>query len=154
MTMSIRRPLSMAAATLFTLSTASMALAGEIFTTNGVAINGYDPVAYFADHKPVKGSGKFTASYKGATFYFASAAHRDAFAGNPERYAPQYGGYCAFGTAEGHKAPTEPQAFTVVDNKLYLNYNNEVATTWRRDIAGYVAKANENWDRVKAQPAP
>src|SRR5262245_47118602 len=130
MTLSLNRTLSLTVAAL-AISTASIAAADEIYTTNGVAINGYDAVAYFTDHKPVKGTDQFTAVYKGAIFRFASAAHRDAFASDPEHYAPQYGGYCAFGTAEGHKASTEPQAFTVVDNKLYLNYNDDVMKAWR-----------------------
>ncbi|QWW71296.1 YHS domain-containing (seleno)protein [Rhizobium sp. WYJ-E13] len=154
MTFFVPRILPMAAAALVVLSTASIACADEIYATNGAAINGYDAVAYFTDHKPVKGSQEFSTSHKGATFYFASAAHRDAFAKNPEHYAPQYGGYCAFGTAQGHKAPTQPQAFTIVNDKLYLNYNDEVAKTWRSDIGGYVKKANANWDAVRAQPAP
>lgn len=145
-----------AAALAITLTVAgiSTASADEVFATNGVAINGYDPVAYFTDHKPVKGSQKYTAAYEGATFYFASADHRDMFASDPTHYAPQFGGYCAFGTAEGHKAPTQPQAFTVVDGKLYLNYNDEVLNSWRKDIPGYIAKANANWGTVKTQPAP
>jgi YHS domain-containing protein len=154
MTLSILRLMPVAAATVLTLSAVSVASADEIFTTNGVAINGYDAVAYFTDHKPVKGSNKYTTSFKGATFQFASAAHRDAFAKDPERYAPQYGGYCAFGTAQGHKATTEPQAFTVIDQKLYLNYNDAVRAQWQSDTGGYIEKADTNWDKVKAQPAP
>ncbi|NLS18653.1 YHS domain-containing protein [Rhizobium sp. P40RR-XXII] len=154
MTLFIPRIVPLAAAAVLALSSASIAFADEIFTTDGIAINGYDAVAYFTDHKPVKGAREFSTSYKGATFYFASAAHRDAFAKNPGHYAPQYGGYCAFGTAEGHKAPTQPQAFTVVNDKLYLNYNDEVAKTWRSDIGGYIKKANANWDAVRTQPAP
>ncbi|KAA1177174.1 YHS domain-containing protein [Rhizobium tropici] len=150
----IPRIVPIAAATVLALSSASIAFADEIYVTNGVAINGYDPVAYFTDHKPVKGTQEFSTSYKDATFYFASASHRDAFAKDPEHYAPQYGGYCAYGTAEGHKAPTQPQAFTVVDDKLYLNYNDKVLGTWRSDISGYIKKANTNWDAVRAQPAP
>lgn len=152
MTISLRPILPLAAA--LTLSFASVGYAAEIFTTNGVAINGYDPVAYFTNHRPVKGSDKYMATYKGATFHFASAAHRDAFAANPRRFAPQYGGYCAFGTAQGHKASTEPQAFTVVDNKLYLNYNDSVLKTWRQDVSGYIKKAEANWEKVKVQPDP
>lgn len=133
---------------------ASASHAEEFFSSNGVAINGYDAVAYFSDHKPVKGTAKYTATYQGATFHFASAAHRDVFIKSPEHYAPQYGGYCAFGTAQGHKAPTEPQAFTVVDDKLYLNYNDDVRKTWRTDVRGNIKKANDNWASVKKQPAP
>ncbi|MBY5836236.1 YHS domain-containing protein [Rhizobium leguminosarum] len=152
MTISLRPILPLAAA--LTLSFASVGYSAEIFTTNGVAINGYDPVAYFTDHKPVKGSNKYAATYQGATFHFASAAHRDAFTANPGHFAPQYGGYCAFGTAQGHKASTEPQAFTVVDKKLYLNYNDSVLKTWRQDVSGYIKKANANWGKVRVQPDP
>lgn len=152
MSISLRPILPLAAA--LTLSFVSAGFAAEIFTTNGVAVNGYDPVAYFTDRKPVKGSDKYTATYQGATFHFASAAHRDTFTANPGNFAPQYGGYCAFGTAQGHKATTEPQAFTVVDNKLYLNYNDSVLKTWRQDVSGNIDKADTNWDTVKVQPAP
>lgn len=152
MTVLLRKILPLASA--LTLSLAANVFAEEIFATGGVAINGYDPVAYFTDHKPVKGSEKYTASYQGATFRFASAAHRNTFTADPAHFAPQYGGYCAFGTAQGHKAPTEPQAFTVVGDKLYLNYNDSVLNTWREDVAGNIAKANSNWDTVKAQPEP
>lgn len=154
MTLSIQRLTPLTAATALTLLAVSGAFAGEIFTTNGVAINGYDAVAYFTDNKPVKGSNKYTTSFKGATFQFASAAHRDAFAKDPERYAPQYGGYCAFGTAQGHKATTEPQAFTVVDQKLYLNYNDDVRETWKKDVTGNIKTADANWDKVRVQPEP
>ncbi|MGE6738861.1 YHS domain-containing (seleno)protein [Allorhizobium pseudoryzae] len=152
MTGLLRKLLPLASA--LTLSLAANAFAEEIFATKGVAINGYDPVAYFTDHKPVKGSDKYTANYKGATFHFASAAHRDAFIADPAHFAPQYGGYCAYGTAQGHKAPTEPQAFTVVGNKLYLNYDDSVLKAWREDVPGNIAKADANWDTVKLQPEP
>lgn len=149
----IRHILPLTAATLM-LSLSAPAFSDEIFAKDGVAINGYDPVAYFTDGKPVKGSKAFSFNYSGAVFYFASAAHRDAFAKDPAHFAPQYGGYCAYGTAEGHKAPTEPQAFTVVNGKLYLNYNDSVAGKWRKDIPGYVNKANAKWSSVKEQPTP
>lgn len=136
------------------LAVASPVLADDIFVTEGVAIHGYDPVAYFTDQKPVKGSKSYTATYHGATFYFASVAHRDTFKSDPDRYAPQYGGYCAFGAAEGHKAPTEPGAFSVVNDKLYLNYNSDVMTTWRQDVPGYVKQADARWSDVKKQPNP
>lgn len=154
MAFSIPRMMLPVAAAMIVFSSASLASANEIYATDGVAIHGFDAVAYFTDHKPVKGNKAFSASYKGATFHFVSAEHRDAFIGDPVRYAPQYGGYCAYGTARGYKAPTEPQAFTVVNDKLYLNYNDDVAETWRKDISGYIRKANANWDTVRTQPAP
>lgn len=152
MTLSLTKSLPLAAA--IALASASLAFAGEIFTTKGVAINGYDPVAYFTEQKPVKGNDRYAATHRGAKFLFSSAKHRDLFAANPERFSPQYGGYCAYGTARGYKATTEPQAFTVVDDKLYLNYNDSVAKTWRQDIEGYVAQANAKWDTVRTQPEP
>ncbi|CZT37132.1 YHS domain-containing (seleno)protein [Rhizobium sp. 9140] len=152
MTVLLRQILPLASA--LTLSLSANVFAQEIFATGGVAINGYDPVAYFTDHKPVKGSEKYTASYQGATFRFASAAHRNMSTADPAHFVPQYGGYCAFGTAQGHKATTEPQAFTVVGNKLYLNYNDSVLKTWRQDVSGNIAKANANWETVRAQAAP
>ena len=119
-----------------------------------LAIKGYDPVAYFTDGKPVEGSPQYEAVWDNNRYRFASAEHLAQFKSDPAHYAPQFGGYCAYGTAEGHKAPTEPQAFTVVDDKLYLNYNDHVMQTWRTDIGGYIKKANANWDTVKEQPAP
>src|SRR5687768_9420763 len=102
---------------------ASLALAGDFYDRGGVAIRGYDPVAYFTDTKPVKGLPAHRAEFRGSTFHFASAANRDAFSKDPGRYAPQYNGFCAFGVAGGYKAAIDPAAFTVVDGKLYLNYN-------------------------------
>lgn len=150
---SFRPPLqAIAAAFLFAIP--PFVHASEIYVTEGVAINGYDPVTYFKEQKPVKGSAKFKASYQGADFQFSSRENQDAFVRNPERFAPQYGGYCAYGLARGYKATTEPQAFTIVDDKLYLNYNDEIMATWRGDPAGYIRRADANWGRVKDHPAP
>ena len=123
--------------------------AGEYFEKDGAAIGGCDLVAYFTDMKPVKGSQKFHAEYRGSTFYFSSAANRDRFAANPATFAPQYGGYCAFGMAKGYKAAIDPGAFTVVGDKLYLNYNGTVRTLWVLDIQGYVKKADQNWPELR-----
>lgn len=137
------------AAVLALLSLSSAAFADEIYSTNGIAISGYDPISYFTDHRAVKGSDAFSATYSGAKFLFASAEHRDAFLKDPQRYSPQFGGYCAYGTAQGHKASTDPQAFTVIGDKLYLNYNLDVLKKWRQDPAGYIKQANQNWSTVK-----
>ena len=115
------------------------------------AIKGYDPVAYFTEGRPVKGSGEFEYEWMGADWRFASAENRNAFAADPEKYAPQYGGYCAFGVSGGYKAAIDPAAFTIVDGKLYLNYNRDVQKKWGADIRGYVAKADKNWPSVSAQ---
>lgn len=127
------------------------ALAGDFYEKYGVAIKGYDPVAYFTDNKPVKGSPAYKAEYAGSVFHFVSQANRDAFAANPAKYAPQYNGFCAFGTAGGYKAAIDPAAFTIVNNKLYLNYNQEVRKKWSTDIPGFVAKADKNWPEVAKQ---
>lgn len=131
------------------LCLAGVATAGEVFTKEGVAIRGYDPVAYFTEQKPVQGSSAYTSEYRGSVFQFASAANRDAFATHPERYAPQYGGFCAYGMAKGYKATTVPEAFTIVEGKLYLNYSLNVRTRWQEDVPGHIANADENWPTVK-----
>ena len=138
----------------FLLSVAAAAAhaAGESnLDSSGLALKGYDPVAYFTEKKPLKGKVEFTAQHEGATYRFASAANRDAFAAAPQKYAPQYGGYCAFGVAGGYKAPIEPDAWTVVDGKLYLNYNRSVRSKWSSDIPGFVRKADANWPTVSAK---
>jgi YHS domain-containing protein len=130
---------------------AAGARAGEFYEKDGVAIKGYDPVAYFTTGKPVAGSAEHTAEYKGSRFRFASSENRDAFVAEPEKYAPQYGGFCAFGMARGYKAKIDPDAFTVVDGKLYLNYNQAIQKQWSADIPGQVAKADHNWPEVSKQ---
>lgn len=116
----------------------------------GVALDGFDPVAYFTDGRPVEGSRDFAYEWQGATWRFASAAHRDLFAAAPEKYAPQYGGYCAWAVAHGYTADTDPEAWSVVDGKLYLNYNLEVRGKWEQDVPGYIAKADQNWPGLRA----
>jgi YHS domain-containing protein len=125
--------------------------AGEFFERNNLAIDGYDPVAYFTERKPVKGSSEYRSDFQGSTFQFASAAHRDAFAADPPKYAPQYGGYCAYGMAKGYKAAIDPAAFTVVRDRLYLNYSESVRTRWLSDIPSYIQKADANWPEVQRQ---
>lgn len=133
------------------LVSARPALAIEpVFTRRGLAIRGYDPVAYFTDGKPVKGKAEFTSEHEGAVWRFASAANRDAFAADPLRYAPQYGGYCAWAVSEGYTASTDPDAWKIVDDKLYLNYSRSVQRRWERDIPGRIAKADTNWPQIKA----
>src|SRR5262245_34746026 len=108
----------------------------------GVAIKGYDPVAYFTQSKPVKGSASFSYQWMNSTWWFASAADRDDFARNPEKYVPQYGGYCAYGVSQNHTAPIDPEAWTIIRGKLYLNYSKGVKKTWSESIPKYVEDAN------------
>ena len=114
----------------------------------GGAIRGYDPVAYFTERRPVEGSRQFTHEWKGATWRFASAANRDRFAQAPEKYAPQYGGYCAYGVANGYAVKIDPQAWSVVDGKLYLNYSPAVQADWKKDVPGYIRRADAQWPKV------
>lgn len=119
------------------------------FNKSGVAINGYDPVAYFTDNKPVEGSKQFSYSWEGAEWHFRNQQNLDTFKQNPEKYAPQFGGYCAYGVSEDHKSPTQPEAFTIVDQKLYLNYNMKVKELWMKDTKGRIEKAEGNWVTLK-----
>jgi YHS domain-containing protein len=132
----------------------AMALAGEYFEKDGVALRGYDPVSYFTVSKPQQGVSAHAHVYKGSTFWFASEQNRKAFAADPEKYAPQFGGYCAYGVASGgYKVSTQPEAFAVVAGKLYLNYNTEVQKLWQKDVPGFIATADKKWPATaKTQP--
>lgn len=121
----------------------------EVFVSSGSAIKGYDAVAYFTEGKPVKGDKKFSYNWKGADWYFSSQQNRNSFKADPLKYAPQYGGYCAFGASEGHKAPIDPQAWTIVDNKLYLNYDKDIKTKWTKDQSIRIKQADMNWAKIK-----
>lgn len=148
----IRRGLiALALALPFMSGIVAVANAGEVNASllGGVAIEGYDPVAYFTDGKPVEGSDDFTVEHNGATWHFASAANRDAFAADPEAYAPQYGGYCAWAVSQGYTAPIDPDAWKIVDDKLYLNYSEGVQKRWAADIPGNIAKGDGNWPSIK-----
>lgn len=126
------------------------AFAAKMNLLDGVAIQGYDPVAYATQSAAVKGDAGITANYNGATYQFASAANRDAFVENPAKYAPQYGGFCAYAVSKGYTAPIDPQAFSVVDDKLYLNYSKSVRNIWSKDIPGNIVKGDSNWPKLSA----
>jgi len=136
---------------LLVLSIQLQAQKSEIFVKDSVAVRGYDVVAYFTKSTPVKGTSEFVHIWKGGKWYFANRENQETFKASPEKYAPQYGGYCAYGTAGGYKAPTDPDAWTVSDGKLYLNYNKKVMENWRKDQANFIDKANKNWPTVKLQ---
>ena len=143
---SILTALALATALLFTLP----ANAAEAIYSNwlGRAIGGYDPVAYFTAGTAVEGKGDFSAEWKGATWRFASAANRDLFVAMPEKYAPKYGGYCAYAVSQNYTAKVDPTAWTIVEGKLYLNYSHDVRKTWAADRAAYIAAADKNWPGV------
>ena len=112
---------------------------------NGVAIQGYDPVAFFTQNKPVKGSAEFQSDYKGATYYFASAEDKNTFDAAPAKYEPQFGGYCAYGVSQGHLAPVKIEAFQIVNGRLLMQYDLDVKKTFNKDQSGNLDKAEKNW---------
>ena len=120
-------------------------LVDPINKSASIAIKGYDQVAYFKQGAPTKGSSQFAQQWMGATWLFASAENRDLFAANPEQYAPQYGGYCAYAVSEGHTASIDPEAWKIVDGKLYLNYSKGVQKKWQQDTASRIQRGDKNW---------
>jgi len=132
--------------TLFAFLSESQEYPDAIYTVDGKAIAGYDPVAYFTQNQAVKGSPEFTYDWNGSKWHFVSAENRDAFKKSPEKYAPQYGGYCAWGMSEGYKAKVDPvNAWTVRDGKLYLNYNKSIKAKWLPEIDTRIKKADAHW---------
>lgn len=131
------------------MSLSMLAQKSAVFNPADGAIHGYDPVAYFNESKPVKGDKKYSLSWNAATWYFANQKNLDAFKASPEKFAPQYGGYCAYGLADGHKAPTDPEAWLIADGKLYLNYNKAVQKMWKQKQAEYIETANKKWPEIK-----
>jgi len=115
----------------------------------GTAINGYDPVAYFRDGKPQEGSSDFQLNWQGATWQFKTAENRAAFEKSPETYAPQYGGFCAWAVSQGYTAPTVPEAWDIVDGKLYLNNSVGVQSVWRKQRAENILSANRKWPGLR-----
>ncbi|UTW46280.1 YHS domain protein [bacterium SCSIO 12696] len=109
------------------------------------AIKGYDPVAYFTENRAVKGSKKFQHQWKGANWRFSNEQNRDLFAANPDKYAPQYGGYCAYAVAKNDTAGIDPDQFTILDGKLYLNYNKSINDKWLKDRDNFIEEADKHW---------
>ena len=112
---------------------------------SGLALKGFDAVGYFKQAKAIEGKKEFEHTWMDATWRFSTAENRDLFAKSPEKYAPQFGGYCAFGVTGGYLAPTDPTAWKVVEGKLYLNYDSDIQKKWSEDIPGNIKKANEKW---------
>lgn len=111
----------------------------------GVAIQGYDPVAYFTDKRPVKGRSDIRSKYRGAVYHFANEAHKVTFDADPAKYAPQFGGWCAYAAALDALSPIDPNYWQIVDGRLILNHNDKAARLWREDVPGHLAKADKNW---------
>lgn len=134
---------------LLVTSTLTYAQKSAVFLTGSTAIKGYDAVAYFKEHKPVKGEKLFSYTWNGAEWLFSNQANLDSFKIDPQRFAPQFGGYCAYGMADGHKAPTDPFAWTIVNDKLYLNYNKDVQQLWKEKQEINIQAAEKNWPLLK-----
>lgn len=141
-------------AALFWLAVAPAALAaGPELNVDGagVAMRGFDPVAYFTTGRPMPGLPAYAATHDGARYNFNSAANRDAFIADPAKYLPQYGGYCAYAAALGKKADADPTVWRIKDGKLYLNYNRSVGATWERDVDTFISKADAAWPAIKGK---
>ncbi len=119
---------------------------------HGLALGGYDPVAYFDTGHPTHGVETISASYGGARYLFASAAHRKTFLGNPKKYVPEFGGFCAVGTSFGEKVDVDPETGKVVKGKLYLNNNPKAQAIFDKDMPGTISRAEHNWPAVKDKP--
>ncbi|HVL72908.1 MAG TPA: YHS domain-containing (seleno)protein [Beijerinckiaceae bacterium] len=124
----------------------------NVLAGNRLAIHGYDPVAYFVEGRPRRGRPEFAVEHRGARWLFANEENRGRFRADPERYLPAYGGYCAYGVSQGYLVKIDPNAWRIVDGRLYLNYDRGVQRTWEKDVPGHVATANRNWPRLV--PAP
>ena len=119
------------------------------FETNGVAINGTDPVAYFTMSKPVQGSADHAFNWNGVTWHFASGENRQMFERDPGKYAPQYGGHCAYSMSKGYIAPRVPEAWTIYEDRLYLNFSLRARELWLQDVSGNIALGDANWPKLK-----
>lgn len=134
----------------FGISLSARAQESPFFTDKaGLAISGYDPVAYFTQQQAIKGSELYRVEWGGVVWQFKDEANRNAFTSDPAKFIPQYGGYCAYGVSEDHKSPTDPEAWSVVEGKLYLNYSRKVRELWRKDPEGRIRKADKNWVNLK-----
>ncbi|MFN1648810.1 YHS domain-containing (seleno)protein [Vibrio rotiferianus] len=147
------RKLSLMAALIGSSFSLMAADVGMSVDANDLAIKGYDPVAYFTDNGAVQGKAEYSATYNNAIYHFANAANREQFKSDPQAYAPQYGGYCAFGVAMGKKFETDPEAWKIEGGKLYLNLDKSVQKRWLEDTQGFIQDANTNWTTIKVVDA-
>lgn len=147
------RKLTLMTALLGTSFSLMAADVGMSVDANDLAIKGYDPVAYFTDNGPTQGKAEYSATYNNAIYHFVNAANRDQFKADPQAYAPQYGGYCAFGVAMGKKFETDPEAWKIEGGKLYLNLDKSVQKRWLEDTQGFIHDANTNWTTIKVVDA-
>ena len=144
---------SLTAALLLVSATLSFAAEETQQDPNGVILSGYDAVSYFAANKATKGYAGISAVHDGAIYHFSSESNRDLFKANPSKYAPQYGGFCAYGAAIGAKFPIDPTVFAVVDDKLYVNNSANVSKIWTAKQSKAITLADKKWSKIKATPA-
>lgn len=132
------------------LSSGAHADKAPVYTSlfSDAALKGYDAVSYFTDGEPAKGSAEFSLEWNGAEWRFASAKNRDLFIADPERYAPQYGGYCAWAVSQGYTAAGDPNVWQIVEGKLYVNYDRKIGEKWSASRSEFIRLANENWPNV------
>ena len=137
------------------LATATLAAGVDInASSTGLAMQGYDPVAYFTEGAATKGDYRLTSAFDEATYWFATEENKALFEKTPEAYVPAYGGYCAFGAAMGFKFDGDPHQWKIVDDVLYLNLSADIQTRWVADIPGFIEKADANWGEIaSADPA-
>lgn len=134
------------------VATSSLAAGVEYnATSTGLALQGYDPVAYFTNGEPTKGNWKITSSFDEATYRFETEENKIAFEKNPEAYIPAYGGYCAFGAAMGFKFDGDPTYWKIVDDVLYLNLSKDIQERWEGDVPGFIERADVNWDDIEGK---
>jgi len=124
---------------------------GQDVTKSTPGLSGYDPVAYFTDGKPMRGSGYHVAEFDGVTYAFANEDHKEMFEANPDKFVPAYGGYCAYGVAVGKKFVSDPEAWKIVEGRLYLNLDRDIQNKWLKDISGYIEQSEENWKDIKGK---
>lgn len=129
-------------------STSARAQAARIYQKGGFALGGADPVAYFEEGRARRGSSAHRADWNGAVWLFVDARNRDRFIADPEAFAPQYGGFCAWAAARGYAASTIPEAWAIVDGKLYLNYSRRIHRSWERNREADIRSADENWPNI------
>jgi YHS domain-containing protein len=115
---------------------------------HGLALQGYDPVAYFTDHKPVEGNKEIASTYRGATYHFASAEHKQLFDADPARYEPQFGGFCAYAVSQDRTASIGPEFWSIIDGRLFLQHNQKAVNLWNEDVPGHLKAADQNWPGI------
>ena len=131
------------------MSSVALPVFAKQFETNGVAINGTDPVAYFTMSKPLQGSADHAFNWNGVTWHFASGENRQMFERDPDKYAPQYGGHCAYAMSKGYIAPTEPEAWTMHEDRRYLDFSLRARALWLQDVPCNIPLGDANWPKLK-----